>query len=256
MFCKKNLNIITLIVLLIFVSNNNIFAQSASDVLKKIDDAQKNFDTMSFTSTMEIKSGKRKLTKNFFGFLDDNTESSFMEYTNPQDSGTRYLKLDQDMWIYIPDAQDVLKLSGHLLRDSMMGSDISYDDMLDQGNLTKNYNAESITSTNLNGKDVYLLVVKRKEGSSVNYERQDLYVDKNNYLIDKMVMYAKGRKSDRAIKEFVLSDYKKIKNLDIATKLEVRDLRKKNSSTIITYDNIDVDITIDKKVFTRAYLED
>jgi len=252
----KYFNIIMGISLLIFITSVNVFAQNATDILKRVDNAQKNFNTMSFTGTMKITSGSRNLEKNFFGFLDDDKDSSFMEYTNPQDNGTRYLKLDKNMWIYIPDAGDVLKLSGHLLRDSMMGSDISYDDMLDQGNITKNYNAESVTSTNLDGKDVYLLVIKKKEGSSVNYERQDLYINKNNYLINKMVMYAKGRKNDRAIKEFILSDYKKFGNLDMATKLIVRDLRKRNSSTTLTYNKIEINLKIDKRVFTRAYLEE
>ena len=256
MLIKKYGNAIIFIFLLTLLSNINAFAQNATEILKQVDNAQKNFNTMTFTGAMKITSGNRNLEKNFFGFLDDNKDSSFMEYTNPSDNGTRYLKLDQDMWIYIPDAGDVLKLSGHLLRDSMMGSDISYDDMLDQGNLSKNYNAESVTTTNLDGKDVYFLVIKKKEGSTVNYERQDLYVDKNNYLINKMVMYAKGRETDRAIKEFALSDYKKFGNLNMATKLVVRDLRKRNSSTIIIYDKIEINSQIDKKVFTRSYLEE
>lgn len=256
MFSKKYSYTAIFISLLILLTNINVFAQNATDILKRVDNAQKNFNTMEFTATMRISSGSRNLVKNFFGFLDDNKDSSFMEYTNPEDNGSRYLKLNQDMWIYIPDAGDVLKLSGHLLRDGMMGSDISYDDMLDQGNLTKNYTAESVTSTNLDGKDVYLLVIKKKEGSTVNYERQDLYVNKNNYLINKMVMYAKGRKSDRAIKEFVLSDYKRVGSLDMATRLVVRDLRKRNSSTTVIYDEIKINMQIEKKVFTRAYLEE
>ena len=256
MFIKKYGNKIIFIFLLILVSNINASAQNATEILKQVDNAQKNFNTMSFTGAMKITSGSRHLEKNFFGFLDDNKDSSFMEYTNPSDNGTRYLKLDKDMWIYIPDAGDVLKLSGHLLRDSMMGSDISYDDMLDQGRLSENYNAESVTTTNLDGKDVYLLIIKKKKGSTVNYERQDLYVDKNNYLINKMVMYAKGRETDRPIKEFILSDYKKYGNLNMATKLVVRDLRKRNSSTTIIYNKIEINLQIDKKVFTRSYLEE
>ena len=256
MLIKKYGNAIIFIFLLTLLISTNAFAQNATEILKQVDNTQKNFNTMSFTGAMKITSGSRNLEKSFFGFLDDSKDSSFMEYTNPSDNGIRYLKLGQDMWIYIPDAGDVLKLSGHLLRDSMMGSDISYDDMLDQGNLSDNYNAESVTSTNLDGKDVYLLVIKKKEGSTVNYERQDLYVDKNNYLINKMVMYAKGRETDRAIKEFILTDYKKYGNLNMATKLVVRDLRKRNSSTTITYDKIEINSQIDKKVFTRSYLEE
>lgn len=240
---------------MLFIFSISLNAQNASDILNKVDSIQKNYQTMKFEAIMKIQSGNRALTKNFYGFLNDKEDKAFMEYTNPQDRGTRYLKLKNDMWIYIADAQDVLKLSGHLLRDGMMGSDISYDDMMKQGSYASQYNAVSVSSTNFEGKDVYLLVLDAKNESDVNYVRQDLYVDKNNYYVQKVVMYAKGRNKERAIKEFILSDYVKVGTLNMPKTLIAKDLRKRNSSTKITYDKMEIDISIDDKIFTRAYLE-
>ena len=242
-------------ILLLLLSISPIYGQNADQILKRVDAAQKNFKSLSFSAKMEIESGSRRLSKDFYGVLDDGEDKSFMEYTNPQDNGTRYLKLQNDMWIYLPDAQDILKLSGHLLRDSMMGSDISYDDMLDQGTLSDRYDTQSLSSTNINGIDYYLLTIYAKEGKDITYIKQDLYVQKNNDLIFKVVMYAKGRKEERAIKEFESADYLKVGNIHFAQTVKVRDLRKKNSQTIITYSDLKLDIPIDPKMFTRAYLE-
>ena len=54
-----------------------------------------------------------------------------MEFTNPEDRGTRYLKRDKNLWIYFPKEQDTVKISGHLLKEGMMGSDVSYEDALE-----------------------------------------------------------------------------------------------------------------------------
>ena len=242
-----------LLLLLLFVAP--IFAQDANEILKRVDNTQTDFNSMEFKATMAIQSGSRNLSKEFFGFINDAEDKSFMEYTNPQDKGTKYLKLQKDMWIYIPDAQDILKISGHLLRDSMMGSDISYDDMLDQGTYSSKYNAESLISTNYNGKDHYLLSIIAKDANEVSYVKRDLYIEKKSFLISKVVMYAKGRKEPRAVKEFMMEDYINLGRLQMPKKMIAKDLRKKNSQTVISYTEIKIDVPLNDKMFTRAYLE-
>lgn len=241
-------------IVLLFLSTS-VFAQTKEEVFERINTESKEFSTMYFEAEMEITSRGRTLTKNFYGYLDDTTDSSFMEYTNSADEGTRYLKLENDMWIYLPDAGDVLKLSGHLLRDSMMGSDISYDDMMNQGSLADEYYPESLTTVSLDGNDVFLLAIKAKDADDSTYIRQDVYINKEDYTIAKLVMFAQGRNEDRAIKEFSMGNYKKIGNLNMATEMEVVDLRKKNSKTVVRYTETEIDIPIDEKMFTRAYLE-
>ncbi len=231
------------------------FSQTPQGVFNEVNAQGRDFSTMSFKAEMEILSRGRTLTKAFFGYLQDEKNASFMEYTNAQDAGTRYLKIESDMWIYIPEAADVLKLSGHLLRDSMMGSDISYDDMADQGSLENDYLAESMQSTTFEGNEVYVLTIKAKDENAVSYIRQDLYIDKSTYNVLKTVMFAKGRNEDRAIKEFTMREYKTIGTLTLPMVLEVVDLRKKNSKTVVTYTEIEINTGIDDEVFTRAYLE-
>ncbi len=231
------------------------FSQTAQEVFEKVNNTGRNFSTMSFEAEMEIFSRGRTLTKEFYGYLDDSLNASFMEYTNAQDYGTRYLKLENDMWIYIPDAGDVLKLSGHLLRDSMMGSDISYDDMSDQGSLETDYIPISITTDVFEKNEVFVLTIRAKDENTATYVKQDLYIDKSSYNILKSVMFAKGRGEDRAVKEFVMKNYIAVGNLFMPTIIEVIDLRKKDSKTVIVYNSIEVDVAFNRNVFTRAYLE-
>ncbi len=245
----------TIFFLVYAVLASSLFSQSAQSVFDEVNTRGRDFSTMRFEANMEINSRGRVLTKTFFGFLDDSIDASFMEYTNAQDAGTRYLKLGSDMWIYIPDAGDVLKLSGHLLRDSMMGSDISYDDMADQGSFEEEYMPEKLGSDFFEGKEVYVLTIRAKDENKATYVRQDLYIEKESFNVLKSVMFATGRNEDRAIKEFIMKDYEEVGSLSMPMTLEVIDLRKKNSKTIVLYTDIEVDVLVDSDIFTRAYLE-
>ncbi|MGL4560857.1 MAG: outer membrane lipoprotein-sorting protein [Brevinema sp.] len=243
------------VLLLLFVQVS-IYSLTPEQLLEIVDKNHRNYETLNFKATMDIKSKLQELSKTFNGTVmtKNSTENSFMEYTNPQDRGTRYLKLNQDLWIYIPDAQDVLKISGHLLRDSMMGSDISYDDILDQSAYATKYTPTEIINTNLSDDAMYMLTLIAKN-NSVSYAQIDMFVDKKNNFIRKIIMYAKGRDTNRPIKEFEMNEYKQFDELFIATKLTVRDLRKKNSMTMITYHDLQINPTIDPKIFTRVNLE-
>lgn len=234
----------------------NLYAITAEELLDKVDIVQRDYDSLYFEAAMEIISGSRQLSKDYYGYLDDKDSKSFMEFTNPQDQGTRYLKINDDLWIYLPDAQDTIKISGHLLRDGVMGSDISYDDILNQGAYNKEYTPESLETVELDEQDVYKLTIIAIDDATTSYAKQDLYVDKNNYQVYKVTLYAKGRKGYRAIKEFKLKDYQKVGKLTMPMIFEASDLRKKNSLTRVTYTKLKPDVKLDQKMFTRSYLED
>ena len=45
--------------------------------------------------------------------------------------GTKMLKLQDQLWTYAPSTDRTILISGHMLRQSVMGSDLSYEDLLE-----------------------------------------------------------------------------------------------------------------------------
>ena len=57
---------------------------------------------------------------------------AFTEYLSPpREKGTKMLKLGDKLWTYSPQTDRVIQISGHMLRQSVMGSDMSYNDMME-----------------------------------------------------------------------------------------------------------------------------
>ena len=86
------------------------------------------FDSVRIEAEMIIVNGGRKIIKTMTALSDK--KNSLVEFTNPQDRGTKFLKREDDLWMFFPDAEDIVKISGHMLNQGMMGSDFSYQDIM------------------------------------------------------------------------------------------------------------------------------
>ena len=183
-------HVITLSLLLYLLPAMSQASETAKSIIEKVDKNQV-FVTEKFTATMVITKGKRTLTKQFYGYGKKEGMKSFMEFTNPEDNGVKYLKMDDELWIYFPDADDIMKISGHMLRQGMMGSDISYEDMLENDSIDEQYDAKLLEDKKVGDRDCYVVELIAKK-PDVTYEKQVIVVDKNWFIPLEIELYARG----------------------------------------------------------------
>jgi hypothetical protein len=61
----------------------------------------------------------------------EGSDKAFTEYLDPpREKGIKMLKLGDQLWTFSPSTDRVISISGNLLRQSVMGSDLSYEDMM------------------------------------------------------------------------------------------------------------------------------
>lgn len=106
------------------------YAQNANQILEKVD---KNMSSKNRIVESEMiihgKRNSRTITSLSYSVGD---KKSFTEYLSPaRERGTKMLKLENKLWIYSPSTDRIIQISGHMLRQSLMGSDLSYEDMMD-----------------------------------------------------------------------------------------------------------------------------
>jgi outer membrane lipoprotein-sorting protein len=240
-------NYISIILMIISFALN---AESAKSIIKKID-KNDHFITQEFSAIMTIKKGNRVLVKTFTGYGYKNGKKSYMKFTNAEDLGVKYLKIKKELWIYFPDADDIMKISGHMLRQGMMGSDISYEDMLEGGERDKKYSSKLLDDKIVDGKSCFVIELKAKV-KDAPYEKQVLFVDKSKYIPLKMEMFARG---GRLLKKITTSNHKTISGRVIPFKMTIQDTRKRNSKTTIEFKKVKFNIKLPKKIFTKRMLK-
>ena len=223
-------------------------ALSGSGIMKRVD-ANQAVSTMAYAGTMEIDTGKRVLVKEMRA-VTEGASKSFVEFLNPEDRGVRYLKLEKELWMYFPGEQETVKISGHLLKEGMMGSDVSYEDALEAGELTEKYDISLRGTETIDGRATYVLDLKAKV-RNVPYEVQKFWVDAERFVVLKAEMYAR---SGKLIKESRALETRQFGKRWFTTKVRLEDKLKKGGGTVFTMKDLQFDVKLPDDMFSLRRL--
>lgn len=181
----------------------------------------------------------------------EGTKRSFTEYLSPaREKGTRMLKLNDQLWMFSPSADRIIQISGHMLRQSVMGSDLSYEDMMDDRKLTDVYNAAVIGPDNVDGRSCWVLDLRAKT-EDVSYFMIKMWIDQERNIPIREEWYAKAGK---LLKQTALSDVKKIEGRWFPTRIIYKDMLRTGAGTEFVINDIQFDATIPESVFSKAAL--
>ena len=180
------------------------------------------------------------------------TEKAFTEYISPaREAGIKMLKIGNKLWTYSPQTDRVIQISGHMLRQSVMGSDMSYNDMMEDRTMEEIYKASISGSEKVNNRDYWIIEMEARI-KGLPYPKRKAWVDKEYFLPIKEELYAK---SGKLLKTSTLSDIKKIKGRWFPSKFKFKDELKRNSKgTEWIIEKIEFDKDIKESRFTKALL--
>lgn len=223
-------------------------APSAAEILAKVDENE-NFASIEYEARMELVLAGKTRVKTMKAVA-VGADKAFIEFTNPEDRGVRYLKLGDELWMYFPKEDDTVKISGHLLREGMMGSDVSYEEALESDSLAELYDAVVKGREDYEGRPVWVLELTAKK-SSASYARQILRVDAERYVTLSADLYAK---SGKLLKESRTLEVRLIGTRWYPVKVELSDKLRKDSRTSFELVSIKLDVPVDPKRFTLSEL--
>jgi len=177
---------------------------------------------------------------------------AFTEYLAPaREKGTKMLKLEDELWIFSPSTDRIIKISGHMLRQSVMGSDLSYEDMMENSKLIEKYDAVVTGTGKVNERDCWVVELQAKT-ADVAYQIRKIWVDKDRYVPLREELYAK---SGTLLKKTDFFEITKIENRWYPKKIVFKDMLKKGDGTEFIIDEILFDQPIEEFVFTKASLK-
>jgi len=221
---------------------------TAEEIINMRDDNEY-FNTAEMEADMIIASGSRIITKTMVALSD--RKNSLVEFTNSQDRGTKFLKREDDLWMFFPDAEEIIKISGHMLNQGMMGSDFSYQDVMESDKLTDLYDFEIIKEEELDGRLCYVLEGIAKEGIKVSYYRRVSWIDKERFIGLKEELYAQ---SGRILKETKVNKIEEIEGRLIAVDSVMENMLRKNTYTQFIITRISFNPEIPEEKFSLQNL--
>lgn len=240
--------------ILFFLSYSFLFTQSdqmsADDIMKAMDQ-NLNAESRIITSKMVVKGRRSNRTIESKNWV-VGTELAFTEYLSPpREAGTKMLKIGEKLYTYSPQTDRVIQISGHMLRQSVMGSDMSYNDMMEDRPIDELYSATIEGSIMLDGRDHWIMILDAKV-KGISYPKRRSWVDKEYLLPIKEELYAK---SGKLLKTASLEGIKKIEGRWFPSKFVYKDELKRNSKgTEWIIDNIQFNKKIPNSRFSKALL--
>jgi outer membrane lipoprotein-sorting protein len=223
---------------------------SGKDILNLID---KNLSARTrILSAKMVISGARGSRTIEFNSWAEGENKAYTEYTNPpREKGTKMLKLEDKLWIFSPSTDRIIQITGQMLRQSVMGSDLSYEDMMEDPALASHYNASITSSDTVENRKCWILQLNAiKEGEA--YEVRRIWVDQERNIPLKEELYGK---SGKLLKRTSLTDVQKIQGRWFPMKIIFKDMLKAGDGTQFIMESIKLDEAIPEDIFSKASLK-
>jgi outer membrane lipoprotein-sorting protein len=241
----------TKIILLTILFVYPVFGQTPSgrEILDRIDENMYSRSRI-LTSKMVIhgRRGSRTITSKSWS---EGEDRSFSEYLAPaREKGTKMLMLEDQLWMYSPTTDRIIQISGHMLKQSVMGSDLSYEDMMEDPKLTNHYDARVTGTEIFDGRSCWLLELTAIT-SDVAYHVRRQWIDQERYIPLKEELYAKGGK---LLKKTELKDISQVQGRWYPRRILFKDMLKTGEGTEFIIETIQFDVSIPAYIFSKASL--
>jgi hypothetical protein len=219
-------------------------------ILQRIDEIRGS-DNKIMVTEMHIKGRRGERSVKSKSYIQGMTRS-FTEYLAPaREAGIKMLKLNDQLWTYSPETDRTILISGHLLRQSVMGSDLSYEDLMEDPRLANLYSAHIVGEENFLDRNCWILQLDSRVPDIAYYSRK-LWVDKERFVVLKEDRYAK---SDKLLKTAEVQKVEKIEDRWIATQVLFKDVLKTGEGTEFIIESIIFNAEIPDYIFTKAALK-
>lgn len=172
-----------------------------------------------------------------------------LEFTNIEESGQKVLRVDGDIYLYDPDAEETLRMSGSALKDSMFG-DISYEDVSEGNDTLDDYTAELLGEEEIDGVPCYRVKLTAKT-RSVPYAIQELWIGKEDFVMRRGEFFSRR---GTFLKELRVLGVEEVDGKVILTHMILEDKIRGDSSTELILSDIEVNIPLDDRMFTEEAL--
>ena len=221
----------------------------ADVILEKIDENMSSVNRV-VESDMIIQGRRRSRTITSKSFSEGDFKS-MTEYLAPaREEGTKMLKIEDRLWIYSPSSDRTIQISGHMLKQSVMGSDLSYEDMMEDRKLTEIYDAKVVNEEEYDQRLCWVVEMQAIV-DDVSYQKRMVWVDQERFIPLKEELFAK---SGQLLKKTTLSDVQKVENRWFPMKINYKDMLKDGKGTDYVIKKIKFDVEIPDHIFTKASL--
>ncbi len=183
----------------------------------------------------------------------DGTERSFVRITAPtKERGIGFLKIEKEMWQYLPSVERTIKIPPSMMMQSWMGSDFTNDDLVREYSLVDDYTSSYMGTDTVNQVPCHVVDLVPDETAAVVWGRLRMWVASAGYIPVRQDYFDELGELVRCI---TFDDIRRIGDRTMPTRWTVTPFSDPGNKTVLHLTEGQFDAPINRVVFTRSNLE-
>ncbi len=237
----------------IFLLNNTLKSQelTAKEIVTIADEKNRG-ETMQGEMTMTIVRPKWERTVSMKSW--SKGDKYFMIYiTAPaKEKGQVFLKVDNEMWNYVPTISRMIKIPPSMMMQSWMGSDFTNDDLVKQSSIVVDYDHTLLAEETIREKECYKIELIPHEDAAVVWGKIISWVTKDGFDLWKSEYYDEDGYLQNTQNAF---DIKTFGDRDIPSRMEIIPADKEGEKTILNFTNSVFNKPINDSFFSKQNMK-
>ncbi|MGZ5781256.1 MAG: outer membrane lipoprotein-sorting protein [Burkholderiaceae bacterium] len=183
----------------------------------------------------------------------DRPKQSFLRIATPaKDAGISSLRIDSEMWNYIPAIERTIKIPPSLMLQPWLGSDFTNDDLVKESSIVTDYTHRLIGEKKIDGNDAYQIEGLPKPNAAVVWGKIVYSIRKSDFVPLKLEYYDERGDLIRALN---YSDIRTVDGRSIPTRWEMQPLTKPGKKTTIVVKSLMYNRPINADIFSLRNLK-
>ena len=230
---KKKL--LTVLTFLIFINLTSVVSAVDVKALLTRSDALMRGDTSYSEIEMKVVTPRWQRTVKMESWS-KGTKKAFIKITYPKrDQGVTFLRIDNEMWQYIPKVERVVKIPPSMMLQSWMGSDFTNDDVVRADSIVVDYDHTITAEPTEDGTAYWVIEARPKPAAPVVWGRVELKIRKEDYIPVRVDYYDED---GTLVKYYETQDFASVEGRRLATRMTMHDQSRPGNSTALKYDSL------------------
>jgi outer membrane lipoprotein-sorting protein len=219
------------------------------EIMKKMDDLYRSESSYSDV-TMEIVTPRWERTLEMSVWTKGQDQTFIRIHSPRKEKGMGTLRIENEMWNYLPKTNKVMKIPPSMMMGSWMGSDFTNDDIVNEITYMKDYTYDWTAVDEPEDGVVYIKLTPN-DGVPVVWGYLIMAVREH----DLMPVWSKYYdEKDRPMRVMRYSDVRRFGSRTLPSTMEIVPANKEGRSTVVRYDKAEFDVPFDEDVFTLRNL--
>ena len=180
-------------------------------------------------------------------------DKSLIKVLKPKkEKGLATLRVDNNVWNYMPKVKRVVKIPSSMMSSSWMGSHFTNDDLVKQSRIVENYTFSITFEGKQDEKEIIEITCIPKKDAAVVWGKIEVVVYRDNYIPIRMIYYDEDLLISRTL-EF--SDIQMMDGKMIPTLMNMIPAEEPDESTNVRWKEIQFGVAIDDEFFSLRKLQ-